>query len=126
MSRVERPLEASVELAAIAWAHENDWLTRKLKWIGRRNAPDRIFAKNGRVVFVEFKRPGERPRITQDIEIGRMRSAGLEVHVVSLLAEFHRIMRMSPYELARTKNLSSGADDRVSGIQLPKIPRRRV
>ena len=92
MSRELKPLEASVELAAVQWAKDNGVLTRKLQWIGRRGAPDRLFAP-GRAVFIEFKRAGEEPNPLQRKEIARMRDCGLEVHVVWTMDEFLKIMR---------------------------------
>ncbi len=77
----ERELvEADIELTAVKWAKDHGVLTRKLQWIGRRNAPDRLFAVRGRAVFIEFKRPGAPLREGQDREIARMKKAGLDVH----------------------------------------------
>lgn len=92
MPREPKPLEATVELSAVAWAKAHGVLTRKLKWIGRRKAPDRIFAP-GRSVFIEFKRIDEDPDEGQAREIKRMRASGLEVHVVRTMSEFLEIMR---------------------------------
>lgn len=73
-------LESSMEEWVCGEAEKAGWLQRKLKWIGRRNAPDRLFIKDGRVVFIEFKRTGEKPRSTQKTEIDRVREAGGEAH----------------------------------------------
>ncbi|MNK37360.1 VRR-NUC domain protein [compost metagenome] len=82
MSKNHRVLEASIEAIVIAFAEERGWFYRKVAWLGRRGAPDRLFARDGRIVFVEFKRPGEEPRLLQKREIARMRAAGIEVHVI--------------------------------------------
>lgn len=74
--------ESVVEEEVRKYAEARGWFCRKLMFIGRRNCPDRMFAKDGRCVFVEFKKPGEKPRPGQDREIKRMRRAGLDVHVV--------------------------------------------
>lgn len=75
-------LESYIETKVCEWARKNGWLVRKLQWIGREGAPDRFFAKVGRIILVEFKRPGEKPRPSQDREIKRLREAGVEVAVV--------------------------------------------
>ena len=62
-------------------AEEAGWLVRKVQWVGRRNAPDRLFAKDGRVVFIEFKRPGGKLLRGQPREIEAFRAAGVEVFV---------------------------------------------
>lgn len=74
-------IEAASEELACEMAEEAGWFVRKLQWVGRRNAPDRFFAKGGRVVLIEFKAPGEKPRPGQDREIDRLRAAGVEVYV---------------------------------------------
>lgn len=90
-----RPLvEADIELTAVAWAKDNGVLTRKVQWIGRRNAPDRLFARQGRAVFIEFKRPGAQLRPGQAREIERMRDAGLEAYgPVDSFQQFLTIMQ---------------------------------
>lgn len=55
---------------------------RKLRWIGRNGAPDRIVMLNGRVIFIEFKAPGEKCRPHQIREHERMCRMGQHVVVV--------------------------------------------
>jgi hypothetical protein len=75
--------EASgVEDPVVAFAKQWGWKVRKLKWIGRRAAPDRMFFRAGKIVFVEFKRAGKAPNVLQEREIKRMRDNGLTVHVI--------------------------------------------
>ena len=38
---------------------------RKLRWIGRNGAPDRIVMLNGQVIFIELKAPGGRATASQ-------------------------------------------------------------
>lgn len=87
MSGMEAPLEG----LAIDRAAARGWFYRKLSWIGRRNAPDRFFAKNGRVVLVEFKSPGEKPRPGQVKEIAALRAAGLDVRVIDNLRDAYAL-----------------------------------
>lgn len=75
-------LENAVEIAVCAEAEKRGWLCRKFAYIGRRNGPDRLFAKGGRVVFIEFKQPGKEPRPGQAREHDRLRDAGVETHVI--------------------------------------------
>jgi hypothetical protein len=72
--------EATVERSVVAIAERAGWLVRKVAWLGRRGAPDRLFAKGGRVVLIEFKAPLKEPRIQQEREIRRLQLAGIEVH----------------------------------------------
>lgn len=74
-------IESPIEEWACAQAEAAGWLVRKLSWVGRRSAPDRFFAKDGRVVLIEFKRPDGAPRKGQDKEIAALKAAGVEVFV---------------------------------------------
>lgn len=75
-------IESPIEDWACEQAEAAGWLVRKLQWTGRRGAPDRFFAKGGRVVLIEFKRPGGKPRPgRQKNEIDALRASGVEVHV---------------------------------------------
>ncbi len=80
---IERPkiyeLEADLEKDAIKLAKRRGWLTRKFKSPGRRSDPDRWFARNGVIFWVEFKRLGNEPTEGQWEIIGEMRAAGLDV-----------------------------------------------
>mgnify|MGYP003294395693 CR=1 FL=1 len=43
--------------------------------------PDRVLVANGKVVFLELKRPGETPRKLQQHVIKRLKKAGATVYV---------------------------------------------
>jgi hypothetical protein len=51
-------------------------MTRKLKWIGKRGAPDRLVILHGSVFFIELKRPGGKLDPLQVREIERIRNNG--------------------------------------------------
>ena len=55
---------------------------RKLKWIGRHGAPDRLVMLNGKAIFIELKAPGEKAKPHQVREHERMRRMGQRVEVV--------------------------------------------
>lgn len=82
-----RILESKVEDTACRWAKEQGWKHRKYKTPNYRSSPDRIFMKEGRVVFIEFKRPKtdehQAGKLSpgQEKEIKSLREAGMEVHV---------------------------------------------
>lgn len=66
--------------------------TRKLKWIGRRGAPDRIVFLNG-AHFVELKRPGCDLRPEQVREVARLRKQGAEVWVLPTIESVDNFVR---------------------------------
>ena len=75
--RVEKAIRDQV----CADAKKAGWVVRILGWKGKRGAPDMFFAKAGRVVLIEFKSPGEKPRPDQMEEHDILRAAGVETHV---------------------------------------------
>lgn len=86
-------IEANVEGPVCDFAEKNGWIVRKLAWVGRRGGPDRFFAKEGRVVLVEFKRPGGEPEPLQAREHRRLRKAGVDVRVVDSVEAGRAIFR---------------------------------
>ena len=55
---------------------------RKVAWLGRKHAPDRLVMLGCKHPLVELKRPGEKPCAGQLREHGRLRAAGFEVFVI--------------------------------------------
>lgn len=75
----ESPIEQFADDLAVSLG----FIARKVKWIGRRNAPDKLYSrKDTGPFFVEFKKTGEKPNVTQAREIQRMRDAGITVHTI--------------------------------------------
>lgn len=85
-------LEYHVEQKAIKRAKECGFICRKVQWIGRRGAPDRLFSRaDTGPFFVEFKAPGKTLDPHQIREIAKLRAAGLRVHVVDSLVGAHEL-----------------------------------
>lgn len=60
---------------------------RKVQWIGRRGAPDRLVMLPGRAaLYVELKAPGKTVTIAQTREHNRLRAFGQQVEIVDSLA----------------------------------------
>jgi hypothetical protein len=84
-------LESKIEKETMLYAAEHGWLCRKIRWIGRRGAPDRLFIRAGRIIFVEFKKPKGTPRIQQEREIERLEYHGAKVYVINDISDATRI-----------------------------------
>ena len=65
--------------------------TRKVKWIGRDGAPDRLILANGGI-WAELKAPGEKPRVNQVIEHEKMKAAGMRVEIIDSLEDVDRLV----------------------------------
>jgi hypothetical protein len=75
--------ESTIEKTVCKHAETRGWLVRKCAYIGRKGAPDRWFFKAGRLLLIEFKRPGETPDPIQRREHARLRRAGFAVYVIN-------------------------------------------
>jgi hypothetical protein len=64
---------------------------RKVMWIGRRGAPDRLVLLPGCSLFVELKAPGGRISRLQDVEHRRLRAAGCKVMVIWKVEEIEGV-----------------------------------
>lgn len=64
---------------------------RKVKWIGRNGAPDRLAMLPGKTLWVELKAPGEKAKPHQVREHERMRRMGQRIEVVD---SFERVDEM--------------------------------
>ena len=86
-------MESAIENPVVKRAEQAGYFVRKVQWVGRRSAPDRLFARKDRgQVYIEFKAPGEDARLSQKIEHKRMRDAGIEVHVCDNIDDAMRIL----------------------------------
>lgn len=74
----ERDIERYLVERVVALGGE----VRKVQWIGRRGAPDRLVMLPGKTVWVELKAPGEKAAPHQKREHDRMRQMGQTVVVV--------------------------------------------
>lgn len=74
-------LESQIEKKVCDAAKKMGFWCRKFVSVNCRGVPDRIFAIDGRVFWIEFKRPGQKPTELQQIEHTRMRQNGLRVYV---------------------------------------------
>lgn len=85
--------EAEVESYLTARVRQHGGEVRKVKWLGRNGAPDRLvmfpteqltetLTIPGTHAFVELKRPGEKPRPNQLREHDRLRACGFTVLVI--------------------------------------------
>lgn len=62
-------LEKKLEKRCTDVAKANGWWSRKFSSPSSRGVPDRVFLKEGKVIWIEFKAPGNVPTKLQDHEI---------------------------------------------------------
>lgn len=74
--------ESDIESYLVERVRDMQGEVRKVKWLGRHGAPDRIVMVSGRTIWVELKAPGEKAKPHQVREHDRMRRMGQHVVVV--------------------------------------------
>jgi hypothetical protein len=67
---------------------------RRVQWIGRNNAPDKLVLLDGASGWVEEKRTGKDAEAAQKREHDRLRKAGLFVRVVDSRADVDMFLRI--------------------------------
>lgn len=89
--------ESAVETTSVNKAEAAGWFVRKITYPNRRGALDRLFLKDGRYVWIEFKRPGKTELdALQGREADRLEAHGAEVHRgVNSVAHAMRILGLS-------------------------------
>lgn len=83
-----------IERDSMRTAEIHGWWQRKFISPSHSGVPDRILAKNKRVVFIEFKQPGEELSRLQINEIREMVDAGLEVHICDSVDDVKDILEI--------------------------------
>lgn len=82
-----RRVEQNEELDVVAWSENNGWNCRKLQYVGRVGAPDRMFFGFGHFVLMEMKNRKVRNHKNGGLSAGqvleheRFAAAGVKVHI---------------------------------------------
>lgn len=75
-------LESTLEKKIIRFAKKHNWFVAKFVSPGLRGVPDRVFIRDGLVLFIEIKRKGEVPTEQQLRRHDEMREHGGLIFVV--------------------------------------------
>lgn len=85
--------EIEIERPASAYAELRGWFEAKIERASKRGFPDRFYARDGRIVLVEYKAPGEKPTPQQIRRHQELREHGVEVHVIDSLEAAYELFR---------------------------------
>lgn len=84
----KNPLEKDIEAKVVAYAKSKGVLVYKFTSPSMRSVPDRMFiAPGGLVFFIEFKRLGQKPTASQEVEIAKIRAQLVSVFVIDNVAD---------------------------------------
>lgn len=92
------PKESTIEQAVTRHAKKCGWLSIKLQDMNFRGLPDRLYLHDGRVMFVEFKAPGKKPRKSQTLVHRILREHGAEVHVIDNIEAGKQLLSVTENE----------------------------
>lgn len=77
------PLEKVIEKKVCDYAKAQGCLVYKFTSPSRRSVPDRLFiTPKGEIFFIEFKRLGEKPTASQEVEIAKLHERGVPVGII--------------------------------------------
>lgn len=83
-------LEHDIERAFVAHVKKLGGTAEKFTSPNKRSVPDRLVTMpNGRIIFVELKRPGGKPTPAQLNDHAKRRALGCDVRVISTMEEIH-------------------------------------
>ncbi len=93
-SRTRKLTERDIERHLVRRAKERGGEVRKVRWVGRNGAPDRLWLSPLYFsVWIELKAPGEKPTAAQLREHDRMRECGQVVVVIDSLEAVNQVIR---------------------------------
>lgn len=89
-----RPREREIERYLVKRVKEKGGEIRKVQWIGRRGAPDRLVMLPwpAHHIFVELKRPGEGLRYDQFKEHCKMLAFGIDVRTIDSIEKVEELL----------------------------------
>ncbi|WP_102400190.1 VRR-NUC domain-containing protein [Haloimpatiens massiliensis] len=85
-SKIEKYLKKQIELLG----------GKALKFVspGTSGVPDRIvLLPQGKIIFVELKAPGKRPRTMQEYRIKELRNLGFRVEIIDSIEKVNKFVR---------------------------------
>ena len=85
--------EQYIENFLVTCVHHAGGETRKVRWIGRRGAPDRLVMLPHRTVWVELKAPGKKAKPYQAREHAVMRRYGFDVVVIDSIEAIEELVK---------------------------------
>ncbi len=89
---IDDTLERDIERPAHQFAISRGWYAEKIMRTVRRGFPDHLFVRDGLVIFIEFKRPGEEAMPQQQRRHAELREHGASVFVIDNLDEAKRVL----------------------------------
>ena len=91
--------ESEIEKRVMLYANTKGVTQFKFVSPNTRGVPDRILIYEGRTLFIEFKKQGEKPTRLQELQIKKLEDAGMTVEVVDGVSVGERIVDRFVYSV---------------------------
>lgn len=75
--------ESAIQAAIIGRYERNGYSVVKIGLCNKQGFPDLMALKEGKVLFIEVKRPGQKPRPLQEYRHKELREQGFEVLILT-------------------------------------------
>lgn len=75
--------ESDIKRRACTALTKRGWLICHVIQCSLNGWPDTMALKNGRIIFIEFKQPGKKPRDLQQYRIDKLEKQGFETIVIT-------------------------------------------
>lgn len=85
--------ESKIEAHLVAQVKALGGEVRKVKWINRNSAPDRIVMLPENTFWAELKATGEKPTAAQLREHERMRKVGQQVEIIDSIERIGELLK---------------------------------
>ena len=79
--------EAQIQAEIVKELRRQGWLVNKLVQTTLNGTPDLICHKDGRTVYIEVKRPGQKPRPLQDYRHRELAKHGIPTYIITDILE---------------------------------------
>jgi Holliday junction resolvase len=76
-------LESKIQRGIINLLEADGWYVIKLMQTNKNGIPDLICHRAGRTIYIEVKRPGEKPRPLQLVRHAQLAAAGIQTYVMT-------------------------------------------
>ena len=84
--------ESEIEKYLVKRCKEEGILCRKIEYVGRRGAPDRMLVLGGIIVFVELKQESGKVSRLQKIEHNKLKEYGVNVAIVWSVYDVNHVL----------------------------------
>ena len=86
-------LESQLKAKAKKLLEQSGWLVVHIIQCNLNGWPDTMILKDGKAIFIEFKRPGKKARALQEYRMKKIREKGFEAMVIDDLKMIEELLQ---------------------------------